>query len=110
MPDVFRGGIERDQCYEMIKSKLISQALKQMLNLSMCYVILLTFFYYIHLSCIDMCAFLLISFRNSDISRNLLVMSAYFWNNWAKMFPAKILLIEKIETAEVVNKDVAKNH
>ena len=29
------GGIERDQCYEMIKSKLISQALKQMLNLSM---------------------------------------------------------------------------
>ena len=55
VPDVFRGGIERDQCYEMIKSKLISQALKQMLNLSMCYVIVLTFFYYIHLSCIDMC-------------------------------------------------------
>ena len=52
---MFSGGIERDQCYEMIKSKLISQALKQMLNLSMCYVILLTFFYYIHLSCIDMC-------------------------------------------------------
>ena len=37
-------------------------------------------------------------------------MSAYFWNNWAKLFPAKILLIEKIEIAEVVNKDVAKNH